>query len=434
MKRSAGATSNQTDDADQLRAVKPERLSGNRVDAPEAHESTQPSDQPPEERRVIRSNFAVLTNLINENKDHLANADSDKFSSIINEMGKLHELVQKPREQVADAETLLELTNNLVKAVKSMLHEGITPSEFINCLLKDFGQSGRSSTGQRSPLNSINWLGIGLDVSQIFMKVNGCCTMLGPMNTELKQRKTAAYRKRTRPTEHARPQELDDTVVEEKTDTDYNMATMFEILRRKKRVRLESLMLNRKSFAQTMENLFALSFLVKDGRAEIAIDESGSHYVSPRNAPAANSIMSRQVAYHHFVFRCDYNDWKLMMDMVPSGEELMPHRYQFSSSAASQEVTVAYTSQPAASQEVTVACNSQPVLPTTPIRKLSRNRGRVVQDESVVEETPESDDDNATGVTAIRRCRYCDAFISSVYHLDDSEQGASPFRLVIACH
>lgn len=116
---------------------------------------------------------------------------------------------------------------------------------------------------------------------------------------------------------------------------------MFHILRRTKRVPLENLILNRESFAQTVENLFALSFLVKDGRAEISLDENRLHYVckmcfhlnqlntcflflfctlgtyavssfsAPKNAPAANLVSSKEVSYTHFVFRYDYQDWKV---------------------------------------------------------------------------------------------------------------------------
>lgn len=73
--------------------------------------------------------------------------------------------------------------------------------------------------------------------------------------------------------------QVEDNGSEVKTDTDKNMGIMFGILRRNKTVKLEHLILNRKSFAQTVENLFALSFLVKDGRAEITIDKNGSHFV-----------------------------------------------------------------------------------------------------------------------------------------------------------
>lgn len=65
----------------------------------------------------------------------------------------------------------------------------------------------------------------------------------------------------------------------EKTDTDKNMATIFDILKSKRKAKLENLILNRNSFAQTVENLFALSFLIKDGRVVVSVDEAGNHIV-----------------------------------------------------------------------------------------------------------------------------------------------------------
>lgn len=73
--------------------------------------------------------------------------------------------------------------------------------------------------------------------------------------------------------------QVDDADTQKRTNTDGNMSTMFDILRMHRRVRLEHLVLNRSSFAQTVENLFTLSFLVKDGRAEIKVDEKGFHLV-----------------------------------------------------------------------------------------------------------------------------------------------------------
>ncbi|KAG9148283.1 hypothetical protein Leryth_012245 [Lithospermum erythrorhizon] len=324
------------------------------------------------QRRVLRSRYLNVKNRISNERDDISKKDSDNFNAIFEEVEFLHQQVQKPREQVADAEALLDIASTLISSVKAHSNEGITPSDFISCLLKDFGKRGGPSNNLDEERNSVRWRDIGCAVSNVFPSAFGCLTMVGPLDTELKQRKPV-HRKRTKLTEQARPEELD-SGEEEKTDTDKNMATMFGILRRNRNVRLENLILNRNSFAQTVENLFALSFLVKDGRAEIEVDEKGCHFVVPKNAPAANSVLSGEVSFSHFVFRFDFKDWKLMLSSVKVGNELMPHRID------SED---ANSSQPGSASE---DARTQP--PTTPIRKFCRNRGLVLQEQTVVEDSP----------------------------------------------
>ncbi|KMT14390.1 hypothetical protein BVRB_4g071700 [Beta vulgaris subsp. vulgaris] len=285
--------------------------------------------QSPADRSIIRSHYLAVKNIINGEKEEICKGDSSRFQKILGEVDKLHELVTNPREQITDAETLLDMANTLVTTVRSYSKDGFTPSDFISSLIREFAAAGRQ--GVENDRVSIKWDAIGVLVCPIFKKGLGCPTMNGPMNTQVKQRKFAVRKRRTRLTgSAAKPEQLENSGSDQKKDTDKNMATMFNILRSKRRVSLENLILNRFSFAQTVENLFALSFLVKDGRAEIAVNDKGTHLVSPKNAPLSDLVAFGQVLYHHFVFRFDFKDWKLMVDSVASGEELMPHRYQVS--------------------------------------------------------------------------------------------------------
>ncbi|KAM7524588.1 hypothetical protein LguiA_014490 [Lonicera macranthoides] len=236
------------------------------------------------ECRAIRSRYNAVKNLITEDRDAISRVGSDKFNYIINEVESLHEHVHKPKQQVADAEGLLDITNTLVTFIKAHNNGGVTPSDFVNCLIRDFGQqSGASRITKYEAISSIRWKDIGLALD-------------------------------------------DESVTKEKTDTDKIMAIMFGILKKNRKIRLENLVLNRNSFAQTVENLFALSFLVKDGRVQITVDDKGCHLVSPRNAPGATAVFSGEASFSHFVFRFDFRDWKLMMDSVGVGGEKMPHR------------------------------------------------------------------------------------------------------------
>lgn len=81
--------------------------------------------------------------------------------------------MKKPREQVADAEALFDLTKTLAASVRSH-STGVTPYIFISSLLDVFGT-------QRPKGHSVNanalWKDIGLAVSPIFTNAGGCLTM-----------------------------------------------------------------------------------------------------------------------------------------------------------------------------------------------------------------------------------------------------------------
>ncbi|XP_062005465.1 non-structural maintenance of chromosomes element 4 homolog A-like [Rosa rugosa] len=310
--------------------------------------------------RVLRSRYHTVKTILYDEREDLTRADSEKFISIIKEVESLHQLVTKPREQVADAEALLDIASTLMTSVLAHNKEGITASCFVNCILSDF----RKPSGNGS--SSISWRDIGNAVSHVFQRSPRCCTMIGPMNADVKRRKVYQRQKRGNPTDNDTPKELGDAVVEEETETVKNVATMFNILKKKRRVRLEYLVLNGNSFSQTVENVFALSFLVKDGRVEIKVNEEGHHLVSPRNAPAAKAIASGTVTYCHLIFRFDFKDWKLMKEVVGNGEELMPHRFPAD-----------YVSNNLQLEE------PQATTGTTPIRKFSRNRGLVIREQPV---------------------------------------------------
>lgn len=186
---------------------------------------------------------AVKRERVTGHRGHLS-----KYLNVLHQI-----LVQSPGKQVADSEALLDIANTLAISVKSYSNEGITPADFVYSFLTEFDHSKMGIATQENAHISIRWKDIGFAVGTILRKGHGCCTMVRPMNTELKPRKSVVRRRRANPTESARPEELDYSEADEKTDTEKNMSTMFDILRRKNRARLESLILNRKSFAQTGE-------------------------------------------------------------------------------------------------------------------------------------------------------------------------------------
>ncbi|MCO5564325.1 hypothetical protein L7F22_017985 [Adiantum nelumboides] len=309
------------------------------------------------DRRVLRSHYRHLKASIAEGKEHLLSADSRRFDEIVRRADDLYTLVHRPREQIADAEALLDITEAFLNSVKdSRQGNAVKAGDLVSTIIKNFRQPANLDDTE---ITILDWNALGSEATCIFHDAPGLQTMLGPMESEPKKRKAAASRRRERgpAAETARPETVGDEEGEKQSQTDKFIRTMFNILRRcgERGCELEQLVLSRDSFSQTVENIFSLSFLVKDGRAQINIQD-GKQFVAFKYAPTAAERAGRpqggeeqQIINSQFVFRFDFKDWILMKEMVEQGTEQMPQRKQ-------------------------QAMPSQ--TPSTPIRKNSRNRGR----------------------------------------------------------
>lgn len=329
-----------------------ETRAAERAVASQHDQENEMSQQNTEQRRALRSKYRQIKQDIADGAEELGRLDSNRFYEVVERMDDLHQEVQKPREQIADAEAVMNLTNGFLCGVKASNRKiGTSPATFVGAILATFG-TRTIAADDESPVE-IDWGTLGLAAIGFFREAPGVATMLGPMDIEPKVRQAHVPRpKRVRPTEATRAEEVrDQCEAAARAETDSNMETMFNILRKVKRARLDALVLNRESFSQTVENIFSLSFLVKDGRVAISHDNDGTHFVAPKNAPTTHDRQSGKVANKQFVFRYDWTCWKTMQENLEAGTELMPDRLHASDSL----------SQPSQG---------------TPIRKISRNRGR----------------------------------------------------------
>ncbi|KAH8938291.1 hypothetical protein BDL97_16G074700 [Sphagnum fallax] len=298
------------------------------------------------QRRKLRADYRRLMHQIAGCKGELEILESKKFNNLHEDIKKLYSKVQKPREQIADAEAVLNIASTLLEVVQGAKRKtGISSSEFVGALVSKYGVSSMNSDSENEC--RINWGLLGLDSAAMFNTVSGLCTMLGPMEIVQKVRKVPTSRRRQeKPSQVTKPEEVTEADGT-KQETDANMEIMFGKLRSAKSIALDALVLNRSSFSQTVENLFSLSFLVKDGRAAVNYASDGTHLIVPRNAPTAVD-RARGVTNTQFVFRFDFESWKVMKSRVDEGTEVMPHRPNHEASGVSQ----------------------------TPVRKHSRNRAQ----------------------------------------------------------
>ncbi|KAI1154054.1 hypothetical protein F4825DRAFT_412892 [Nemania diffusa] len=82
---------------------------------------------------------------------------------------------------------------------------------------------------------------------------------------------------------------------------------------------------NPKSFGQTVENLFYISFLIRDGAVEVEFDDHGLPSLQPTTSQDSSTI-KRDAQRHQAVLSIDMHMWRDIIDAFNITEPIIEHR------------------------------------------------------------------------------------------------------------
>uniref|UniRef100_A0A7S0WSW1 Non-structural maintenance of chromosomes element 4 n=1 Tax=Pyramimonas obovata TaxID=1411642 RepID=A0A7S0WSW1_9CHLO len=285
------------------------------------------------DRRELRQAIRKLTKETTDEKAKLINADGQGSARLIAKVDQADELfthVKKTREMAVDSELFYQFTGcglELSKGARPGV-TGFTPQRFLARLKSLYVPGWTAQTRGASCSEVFRWEELGTKSGHLFSTVPSFTCMYGPMSLQVKERRVPQRRQKQQPAgELVNPEQVTSTSDAKQQETDKNMNKMNKILKTVKHVSMARLINNPRSFAQTVENMFTLSFLVRDGRAELIYGEDGSiEVVVAGGSPTDEEYASGDAEVTQIVKVFTIMDWQEMQQYVGEPAFLVPHR------------------------------------------------------------------------------------------------------------
>ncbi|KAG6850420.1 hypothetical protein H0H93_013645 [Arthromyces matolae] len=276
--------------------------------------------------RLYRFNFEILAQLEKEER-----------------LEKLEETFQikGPQEATLDSHFLLMASTMGAQKARAMKSGSGTfdIDDFISKLVNFMG--GQTSLDDHADddnsendyvdnaVGPLDWAKIGRRALAKSRRAPVMSFMLGPLSMEAKKRAANKRAKLEKNQEDLRkPQELkEEDIQRSENETTKNVAQLEAILHESGAVNFFKFVINPNDFAQSVENIFYLSFLIRDGKAAFQTEEDGEPIVfmceQPTDAEHLAGLQKRQK-----VFEFDMETWKVGYEQLhfdtSRGDEVCP--------------------------------------------------------------------------------------------------------------
>ncbi|CAI7606047.1 unnamed protein product [Penicillium pancosmium] len=346
-------------------------------------------DQDINERRKVRRDLRDLTREFNDSRGEFLQSGNDGIVKTVTQLNHLYTKVKQTSDATLDSRLLVNAADLSHKKTAQLAvgesGAGIDVDEFVSKCIS-YMRRGLESTitptqrrrhrqSQRDPNASdgeddgdaMNWDWLGRKACLPFSSrptVSGF--LLGPLSVEKRTRQFTQRKatERPDPSQLVRPNDL---VQEDLGQEDNNLTVMCSTIgkllsdtqvQRQQQVQAEleneygedapaealqatmdkydvcddggiplfKFCINPHSFGQSVENLFYVSFLARDGHAGISTDSRQIPTLHSANPYQPSEAQQKGIQKHQAIFSLDFDTWREIIDVFDIKESIIPHR------------------------------------------------------------------------------------------------------------
>ncbi|KAK7110168.1 hypothetical protein V1264_014091 [Littorina saxatilis] len=296
------------------------------------HERQQPTE---EERRAVRNLHSEIREQLIANREDIT---GDGLQTVLETIEQNFARVQTPREAVKDAENirlLSEMQRQRLQAYDISLVRFL-PAEFAENLKKYTVESLRSQV-DRGPLSSKSWSMLGAHCQHYFKKSPALHFMCGTFERgEVVKKVVVRAERRQKDNEVGKTTELKQ--LESFKDTSKNEATTKEVeevlatlwrtyeANQRSPICYFEFVVNPFSFGQTVENIFYVSFLARDGYIKLDLDDDELPVLEPMEKTQEENRGGEGRARNQIVISITPAEWKEVIETFNIQRPLIKNR------------------------------------------------------------------------------------------------------------
>ncbi|KAI8084656.1 Nse4 C-terminal-domain-containing protein [Halteromyces radiatus] len=244
--------------------------------------------QDKEVRRKLRQDYRRLIQTTEEHRKDYANANDHGLEDTLNQANFLFTSVKNTQEAALDSKLLVLSANITTQRARNLRLDNhlFNMDEFI-AKVKTFCGT------ERSAHEDWNWKKLGQRAAQFSKRAQSMDLILGPLSVEKKIRKPVKQARLTKNKEDlVQPTKLQQDDVQQQTnETSANVNSIYKILDERGPTNYFEFITNPESFSQSVENMFYVSFLIRNAVAEID-DTSGQPILSTRSHPTMEELVA----------------------------------------------------------------------------------------------------------------------------------------------